>query len=203
VNGFTNGAYVVNLKLKYHIPEFLPMWGKKARIYYHGIPSFCVGCYTVGHVKADCNENSISWKDYINILLDTGIDKKLFGSWFRSNINLTRESHATFEQPNFKKRKNSTDNEEDLTLETLSPRLIELFKKFQSSTPNSSRRSPSRGQGSNSRSNSASNYKPKNDNRNRGRGSRCHGRGGNNSNSDRGSNNDSSDKSRNRGRGRG
>jgi hypothetical protein len=187
----------VNLKLRFHIPEYLPMWGKKARVYYHGIPSFCVGCYTVGHVKADCEENSISWKDFINNLLDLGIEKRLFGSWFRSNLSLSRDTHATFAQPNLKRKtSNSNENDEDLTLETLSPKLLELFKKFQSSTPNVNRRSPRRDSlGSNSRSNS--NSKTKNENRNRGRG-RGRGRGNNSNNSNR----DSSEKPRNRGRGR-
>jgi hypothetical protein len=172
------------------------MWGKKARVYYHGIPSFCVGCYTVGHVRADCEENSISWKDYINTLVDSGIEKRIFGSWFRSNLSLSRDSHATYAQPSFKRRSTNNDDE-DLTLETLSPKLLELFKKFQSSTPNNTRRSPSRGpQGSNSRS-SSTNSKPRNENRNRGRG-RGRGRGANNNT------NDQTDKpNRNKGRGRG
>jgi hypothetical protein len=185
------------------------MWGKKARVYYHGIPSFCVGCYTVGHVKADCEDNTISWKDYINDLLDSGIEKRLFGSWFRSNITLPRESHVKYAQPTLKRRNsnsNTNDDDEELTLETLSPKLIELFKKFQSSTPSSNRRSPSRASNSRPNSNSKprndnnSNSKPRNDNRNRGRG-RGRGRGGN-TNSNNNSNRDSSEKPRNRGRAR-
>jgi hypothetical protein len=154
------------------------MWGKKARVYYHGIPSFCVGCYTVGHVKADCEENSISWKDYINTLLGSGIEKRLFGGWFRSNLSLSRESHVTHAQPSFKRKNSSVvdDDDENLTLDTLSPKLIALFKKFQSSTPNANRSQNSQASSSNSKPQSAKSNKSNNSNPNRGRG-RGRGRG--------------------------
>ena len=42
-----NGTYVVKMKLKKPIPQFLPVSGKKLRIYFNGIQRMCTNCY--GH----------------------------------------------------------------------------------------------------------------------------------------------------------
>jgi len=95
------------LKLNYHVPEFLPIQGKRARVYYHGIPSFCAKCYRVGHLKPDCKNSSATWYikisdcplnlsittlltnpprfDYIRRLRDAGVEDSLFGNWLDSN----------------------------------------------------------------------------------------------------------------------
>jgi hypothetical protein len=73
-----NDVYSVRLRLSYLLPEFLPIRGKRARIYYHGIPPFCVLCYAQGHVRQECQNNPVSWNDYIEGLKDTGIPSALF-----------------------------------------------------------------------------------------------------------------------------
>jgi hypothetical protein len=68
----------VKVRLSYLIPEFLPIHGKRARIYYHGIQPFCVLCYSPGHLKSECNGSPITWTEYIDILKGTGIPALFF-----------------------------------------------------------------------------------------------------------------------------
>jgi len=105
--GFKTENYKVDLKLEYHIPEFLPIQGKRARIFYHGIPSFCGKCHKVGHLKVDCRNTPATWLvfsfsllpflsyylvvnplarfDFIKRLRDSGVHDNLFGSWLETN----------------------------------------------------------------------------------------------------------------------
>ncbi len=181
---------MVRLKLAYQIPEFLPMWGKKARVYYHGIPPFCVSCYDLGHVKNACKSETISWRDYIHRMVDAGISKDLFGSWLSCNLSVTQSSEHR--QPSFSKTSNKSLNNSN---DSITPQqLLDFFKKFQASTPNNvstptSNKSNSGSKASSSKSKPSSNSKStsgkkpestkqdsQNQNRNRGRG-RGRGRG--------------------------
>jgi len=83
--GLLNDNYSVKLKLTYHIPEFLPIFGKKARIYYHGMPLFCGGCHQLGHLKADCRREQIDWWTFIESLRKAKIPSEYFGTWIESN----------------------------------------------------------------------------------------------------------------------
>jgi hypothetical protein len=42
------------------------------------MPSFCILCNTSGHVRQECNNNPVSWNEYIDSLKDTGIPSHLF-----------------------------------------------------------------------------------------------------------------------------
>jgi hypothetical protein len=172
------------------------MWGKKARVYYHGIPGFCVACHETGHVKNDCDSDSISWRDYIKKLVADGVPKPLFGSWLATNITFSRSSQSDIARPIFRKRKSSSsdsDSDNDQDLSSIPPHMQKLFKKFLASTPNHSNTSSKNSTRSNSGSNKKSDSKKEEKrspsrNRNRGRG---RGRGVNR------------DQSANRGKGRG
>jgi hypothetical protein len=137
VNGYTNGAYSVILKLAYQIPEFLPMWGKKVRVYYHGISSFCTNCYEIGHPRSECKGKSSSWKDYVDFLVSTGIPSKLFGTWLSSNLSTTRESEKDVPQPRFNTRNDESDSDEEFDFSNIPPKMLKMFKKLQASTPKS------------------------------------------------------------------
>jgi hypothetical protein len=75
---FENDVYTVRIRLNYLIPEFLPIRGKRARVYYHGIAPFCILCYTPGHHRQECGNNPVTWSEYIESLKDTGIPAPLF-----------------------------------------------------------------------------------------------------------------------------
>jgi len=100
IEGLNSEVYSVNLKLKYNIPEFLPLYGKKARVYYHGIPPFCTNCYLIGktlidislsqisqtyklsgHNKSDCKNDSKDWWSFIVHLKAAKVPESYFGSW--------------------------------------------------------------------------------------------------------------------------
>jgi len=74
----TIDVYTVKLRLSFLVPEFLPIRGKRARVYYHGIQPFCVQCYTPGHHRSDCFNHQVSWIDYTESLKVTGIPARLF-----------------------------------------------------------------------------------------------------------------------------
>jgi hypothetical protein len=150
----------------------------------------------VGHVKNECTGSQISWRDYIQKLLESGVPKELFGSWIPSNISTSRISH-TVPQPRLIPEEDSDD--EDFDLSEIPPKMLKLFMKFKASTPNSSAKKVSQNNSNNSNSTS-SNKKPqpiKNHNQNK------------NPNQSKKSNTNSTNfkpnrnQSRNRGRGRG
>ncbi len=123
------------------------MWGKKVRVYYHGIPFFCVNCYEIGHNRNDCPNKTISWKDNINYLVSTGINSELFGTWIDSNVSTTRESQSDVPQPFFETPKNTEknqsadeDSDSDIDFANLPPKVVSLLKKL-SSTPKSTSKS--------------------------------------------------------------
>ncbi len=113
------------------------MWGKKSRVYYHGIPLFCASCFTIGHARLDCGETA-TWKEYINRLSKNGIPTELFGTWLTSFSN-TRESQQNIPQPEFDKQ--DSDSDSDIDFSNVPPKFLKLFKKLQSSTPKSKTKS--------------------------------------------------------------
>lgn len=62
------------------------MWGKKPRIYYHGIPKTCNNCYNIGHLKVQCTSAPRTWWQYIESLKESGaIPESYFGSWLTNS----------------------------------------------------------------------------------------------------------------------
>ncbi len=58
------------------------MFGKKIRVFYHGMPRQCNGCYQLGHMKWECTNDKLNWKAYVLQMRDSGkYEKHLFGSW--------------------------------------------------------------------------------------------------------------------------
>jgi hypothetical protein len=110
------------------------MWGKKARIYYHGLPLFCVSCYRIGHARSECDVSE-SWKDYIVRLRDTGIPVYLFGSWLSANHSTTRESQYDVPQPEFEKPDEEENDDAGPDFSKFPPQMLKFFKQFQASTP--------------------------------------------------------------------
>lgn len=80
--GNPTGNYHIKLVLAHHIPEFLPIYGIKARVYYPGMLKQCRKCYRVGHLQKACEKERIQWIDFVERLVQTNLyPKKLFGSW--------------------------------------------------------------------------------------------------------------------------
>jgi hypothetical protein len=79
--GFKNDIYEVEIVLKHHIPEYLPMYGQKVQVSYPGIPRTCNRCFKVGHLRRECQNIKKEWVQYIVELLDSGLNLELIGSW--------------------------------------------------------------------------------------------------------------------------
>jgi hypothetical protein len=80
-SNYQNDIYSVKLKLQHPIPEYLPIRGKKAKIYYHGMLPFCSACHVIGHLTVDCENEPSSWWDYIERLKGCDIPIDFFGTW--------------------------------------------------------------------------------------------------------------------------
>jgi len=78
------GLLSIKIQLEKPIPEFLPIDGKRVRIYYAGMHKQCVNCYQYGHIKAECKEERATWLEYVAgfIKNNLNIRKELFGRWY-------------------------------------------------------------------------------------------------------------------------
>ncbi len=80
--GLKTDVFETEILLKRHIPEYLPMYGQKCQINYPGIPRMCNRCYTVGHLRRDCQNKKRDWVEYIVALVfDNAFDVELIGTW--------------------------------------------------------------------------------------------------------------------------
>jgi hypothetical protein len=79
-NEYFNGIYSIKMDLKMKPPQFLPISGKKIRIYYKGIEKRCVKCFGTGHLKKDCTSDRKDWMEYVSdLMFETGFDLEMLG----------------------------------------------------------------------------------------------------------------------------
>jgi hypothetical protein len=80
--GIRTDVLEVEILLKKHIPEYLPVNGRKVLINYPGIPKGCNNCYAVGHLKRNCRETKKDWIERVREMRDSGeYEDELFGGW--------------------------------------------------------------------------------------------------------------------------
>jgi len=80
--GLRTDTIETEIHLQKHVPEFLPVAGKKVQVAYPGIPKACIKCYRLGHMKRNCKQPKMEWIDRVNELRKTGdFEDSLFGSW--------------------------------------------------------------------------------------------------------------------------
>jgi hypothetical protein len=78
----TTGTYSVKMSIHKPIPQFLPMDGKKVRIFYRGIPKLCSKCYGGGHLRKDCTNERDDWLTYVdNHMIRWDLDESYYGKW--------------------------------------------------------------------------------------------------------------------------
>ena len=104
-----NGTYSVKMKLHKDIPQFLPMYGRRIRLYYKGISKLCTQCFG-RHNRRSCANQKVPWINYIRdyMLKNEGVDEKLYGKWWEI---IDKEFPGYFDQdpPQEKEPSNSTD----------------------------------------------------------------------------------------------
>jgi len=100
-DGIEVGNVTCKFQIKHHLPEHLPIYGVKARLYYVGQPKQCSFCYKLGHVKKDCNYEKTSWTQYIIRLRKTGhYTDSMFGNWVNTiDGKKRRRSPPPFDEP--------------------------------------------------------------------------------------------------------
>jgi len=162
--GVKTDNYSVRLRLTFQIPEFLPIFGKKARVYYHGMPLFCGGCHSVGHLKVDCRQDHTDWYffaaisyflnwcwwnlfnsrwGFIERLKSVGVPLELFGTWVNCNSSVNsshRSAIAKLPQPNLSTPQHF-EGLEGITKEALAKALAKIITpQGCSSTPKKTKR---------------------------------------------------------------
>jgi hypothetical protein len=79
-NEYYNGIYSIKMDLQTKPPQFLPISGKKIKIYYKGIEKRCVKCLETGHLKKDCTSPKKNWMEYVlDLMFETGFDLIMLG----------------------------------------------------------------------------------------------------------------------------
>jgi len=76
------GVYSVQMLIKKPIPQFLPMDGKRIKIYHRGIKRMCQNCFSSGHYRATCSRERVDWMAYVDyFIMESGFEKEMFGKW--------------------------------------------------------------------------------------------------------------------------
>jgi hypothetical protein len=76
------GVYSVQMLIKKPIPQFLPMDGKRIKVYHRGIKRICQNCFCSGHYRVNCSQKRVDWMDYVDyFILESGFDEEMFGKW--------------------------------------------------------------------------------------------------------------------------
>ena len=78
-----NGTYSVKMKLAVPVPQFLPMHGKRIRIYHSGITKLCTNCFG-RHTRRQCRSNKVPWIEYVRDFMksNTDIGESYYGKWW-------------------------------------------------------------------------------------------------------------------------
>ena len=115
-----NGIYLVKMKLSKDMPQFMPMYGKRVRIYYRGITKRCTNCFQP-HQRKHCKNEKVTWFEYVKGFADIlpDIPNSMYGRW-GSMIGKTASTVCPNKETNVnqEERKENTESE-DQSLEVL------------------------------------------------------------------------------------
>ena len=77
-----SGIYSVRMKLQRDIPQFIPMDGRRIRIYYRTITKRCTNCFQE-HQRKQCKNEKVQWVNYIKRFseLYPEIPANFYGRW--------------------------------------------------------------------------------------------------------------------------
>jgi len=94
--GIGEDNYEVEAILSSHIPEILPISGRRLHVSYKGQLKQCKNCYSLGHIVATCESQKVEWLEYVATLYKSGKFKaELFDGWL-STLKLHR---SDFKEP--------------------------------------------------------------------------------------------------------
>lgn len=94
--GIGEDNYEVEAILSSHIPEILPISGRRLHVSYIGQLKQCKNCFNLGHIAATCESNKVDWLEYVATLHKSGKFKvELFDGWMPS----LRLHHSDYKDP--------------------------------------------------------------------------------------------------------
>ena len=79
-----NGTFSIKMRLKKDIPQLLPMWGKRIRIYHRGVQKLCSNCFGT-HPRKNCRSEKVPWTRYVLNFMERNPDipSELYGRWWK------------------------------------------------------------------------------------------------------------------------
>ena len=79
-----SGTFSIKMRLNRDIPQLLPMWGKRVRIYHRGVQKLCTNCYGA-HPRRNCRSEKVPWIDYVLYFMEKNPDlpKEIYGRWWK------------------------------------------------------------------------------------------------------------------------
>ena len=81
---FCTGTYSIKMRLNRDIPQLLPMWGKRIRVYHRGVQKLCNNCYGP-HPRRNCKSAKVPWTQYVLKFMEKNpeIPSHLYGRWWK------------------------------------------------------------------------------------------------------------------------
>ena len=78
------GTYSIKMRLNRDIPQLLPMWGKRIRVYHRGVQKLCTHCYGP-HPRRNCRSEKVPWTQYVLRFMEKNpkIPSELYGRWWK------------------------------------------------------------------------------------------------------------------------
>jgi len=81
-DGIGTDDWNIKIQLDQHIPELLPINGKRSLVYYPGIPKQCKRCFETGHTAPGCTNPKEDWLNYVVRFLQTNqFTESMVGGW--------------------------------------------------------------------------------------------------------------------------
>ncbi len=82
--GYTvgTGTYSVKMRLHTDLPQFVPICGKRIRLYYRGITKLCTNCFGP-HLRRNCESPRVQWVEYVSDFMTRHehIPEDFYGKW--------------------------------------------------------------------------------------------------------------------------
>ena len=117
---WTTGTYSVKMLLQRPIHQFLPIDGKKIKIYHRGINKMCSNCYQTGHLRTACQRDRVDWMSYVDsFVLNSGLDETYFGKWmeklqnWRETMDDSHERNVRQSELNRKRKEEMADKRKE------------------------------------------------------------------------------------------
>jgi len=112
---WSTGTYSIKMLLQRPIHQFLPIDGKKIKVYHKGIKKMCSNCYQAGHLRMACQSNRVDWMSYVdNFVLNSGLDETYFGKWMEKLQNW-RETMDDVHAKNVQRAEENRKRKEEMT----------------------------------------------------------------------------------------